>query len=205
MTASSGIAGFVGPGDRVDILLTATISGSGGNRIVGQTVVHNARVLGIDQRVDPLSVAALQGEANLAPPTTVTLEVTAKQAEAIAVAQELGRLSLSLRDLKAQQSDDDVSDDAGKTWDTDVTRLPASAFAASAEALGAGLASSLPVASAPAFPGLPPVADGPSASTASGGVEKVNGVEIVRGSSTRTSAAGAPSEASAVAPPAAAQ
>ena len=194
VTASSGIAGFVGPGDRVDVLLIATLAGGGGNRIVGQTVVENARVLGIDQRIEPVGAAALEADTGAALPTTVTLEVTPKQAEAIAVAQELGKLSLSLRDLKAQQSGATDGGERGKTWDSDVARLPASAFAASSGALGAALAPAMGSAAAPAFATpspLSPVAGVPGGASGAGGVgqvERVNGVEIVRGSSNRAAA-----------------
>ncbi len=196
VSASSGVAGFVGPGDRVDILLTASLQGAGGNRIVGQTVVKSVRVLGIDQRVDPVSAAVLEGEAQASPPATITLEVTPKQAEAVAVAQELGKLSLSLRNLKARQELAGQRADSGKTWDTDVTRLPASAIAGSAfsSAAGAlGMAAGGAVAPMPAMAmaaaPVAPMPDGGAAaqSGASGGagVERVNGVEIVRGSSNR--------------------
>jgi len=220
VTASSGLAGFVGPGDRVDILLTASVPGSnpgsGGNRIVGQTVVEGVRVLGIDQRVEPVSAAALQDEARFAPPTTVTLEVTPKQAETIAVAQEIGKLTLSLRDLQAQRRESAptgavVVEAAGKTWDTDVTRLPAGAFEATAAGLSLAAAAAVsPVPSLSAAPGLVAAAASPMESPSASGaadpmdqsagtrVERVNGVEIVRGSSNRAAAApAAPANASA--------
>ena len=61
------------------------------------------------------------------PPSTVTLEVTPKGAELIAVAAELGKLSLSLRSLVGGAAA------AGVTWDTDATHiLPRAAAPAAA-------------------------------------------------------------------------
>jgi pilus assembly protein CpaB len=101
VNATSGISGFIFPGDRVDILVTQILSrpttdatGKGGmvQHKVAQTVLHNIRVIGIDQRLQ-----GKDGEAQLA--HTATLEVTPKQSEIIAVASEMGKLSLSLRSL----------------------------------------------------------------------------------------------------------
>ncbi|MFA7439886.1 MAG: Flp pilus assembly protein CpaB [Sphingomonadaceae bacterium] len=125
VSASSGLAGFVGPGDRVDIILTATLRQGG--RILGQTVAENVRVLAIDQRVGPIGPTARDGEVRVTAPTTVTLEVSPRSAEKIAVAQELGRLSLSLRDLKARRQaagSDLAGEGPGRIWDSDITRLP---------------------------------------------------------------------------------
>lgn len=99
VTTASGLAGFVGPGDRVDIILTANLRRDG--RIVGRTVARNVRVLAVDQRVT-VRPAGEEGKGVTAP-STVTLEVTPEQAEQLAVAHELGRLSLSLRDLAARR------------------------------------------------------------------------------------------------------
>lgn len=102
VTAASGLAGFISPGDRVDIILTANLRQDG--RIISRTVAENVRVLAIDQRADPISMERLAtGEDKLATPSTVTLEILPRQAEQLAAAQELGRLSLALRDLGAQR------------------------------------------------------------------------------------------------------
>ena len=104
ITATSGISGFVFPGDQVDILITHQIPGTN-NPNVGQTpgaapvehkaaetVLHDVRVIGIDQRLD-----GKPGEPTVA--HTATLEVTPKQSEIIELATEIGKLSLSLRSL----------------------------------------------------------------------------------------------------------
>jgi pilus assembly protein CpaB len=97
---TSGISGFVLPGDRVDLVLTHAIKsdsgGSGGDkpeRHASETILSDLRVLAIGQKIQE----AKNGETITA--GTATLEVTPKQVEVIAVAIELGKLSLSLRSL----------------------------------------------------------------------------------------------------------
>ncbi|WP_448206881.1 Flp pilus assembly protein CpaB [Azospirillum sp. sgz302134] len=93
----TGIGGFVFPGDRVDLILTQRIKGpengdGTGDRRASETVLSDVRVLAMDQRTSDQ-----KGEAKLS--QIATLEVAPRQAEAVALAQELGHLSLSLRSL----------------------------------------------------------------------------------------------------------
>jgi pilus assembly protein CpaB len=124
---TSGISGFVLPGDQVDILITHSLAdgsgkGDGKQHAAAETVLHDVRVIGIDQKLDNKG-----GEAVVA--KTATLEVTPKQSEIIAVASEIGKLSLSLRSLTAlpgETSDADSVADAGSgtfTLDSEVSRL----------------------------------------------------------------------------------
>jgi pilus assembly protein CpaB len=106
VTDTSGISGFVFPGDRVDILITHQLTGAGGNETrheAAETVLHDVRVIGIDQKLD-----SKNGEALVA--HTATLEVTPKQGEIIAVAAEIGKLSLSLRSLATPSSEKTLTD-----------------------------------------------------------------------------------------------
>ena len=97
--AVSGIAGFIFPGDRVDVLLTfsRTVQNEGSDdsstRHFSETLLTRVRVLAIDQSVD----SGEKGAAQVA--NTATLEVTPKQAEKIAIAMQIGSLSLSLHSL----------------------------------------------------------------------------------------------------------
>ena len=88
---------ILAPGDRVDLMLTQTFKNDPlpAHRSVGETVVENLRVLAID----PLDAKAAPGGNGFG--RTVTLEVTPEQAEEINVAGELGKLSLTLRSLNA--------------------------------------------------------------------------------------------------------
>src|SRR5687768_3718190 len=97
VNASSGVAGFVFPGDRVDIVLTQEVTGGEGPPLkVSETVVRNVRVLATDQRIDSKGE---DGKTEVKTFTNVTLESTPRIAEKIAVAQSLGTLSLSLRSI----------------------------------------------------------------------------------------------------------
>jgi pilus assembly protein CpaB len=98
VSATSGVAGFIFPGDRVDIVLTQTVAGGGEGQPlkVSETIIRNARVLATDQRMD---VKGEDGKPVVHNSSTVTLEATPKIAEKIAVAQTIGQLSLSLRSL----------------------------------------------------------------------------------------------------------
>jgi pilus assembly protein CpaB len=103
VTAASGNAGFISPGDRVDLILTRKLRGSnqgaGGNsdeRTVGKTFVRNVRVLAVDQMVDNPENKAILAK-------TVTVEVSENQAAQIAIAAEVGKLSLSLRSMTVPQ------------------------------------------------------------------------------------------------------
>ncbi len=98
VNASTGVAGFVFPGDRVDLVLTQQIEGGGDGPAlkVSETIVRNARVLATDQRVDSKGE---DGKTEVKTFANVTLEVTPRIAEKISVAQSMGMLSLSLRSI----------------------------------------------------------------------------------------------------------
>jgi pilus assembly protein CpaB len=129
VTPSSGLAGFVFPGDHVDVILSFTLVDAdvpqaergdpSHQHHTGETVLSDVRVLALDQRADDQSK-----EVSVA--KTATLEVTPKQAEAIAVVQELGKLSLSLRSLgedEADASDQVANHRLSYTFDSDATQL----------------------------------------------------------------------------------
>lgn len=100
VNASSSVAGFVFPGDRVDLMLTQSVAGGGdGSPLkVSETIVRNMRVLATDQRFEP-GAKNDEGQTEVKTFTTVTLEATPKISEKIAVAQTMGQLSLSLRSI----------------------------------------------------------------------------------------------------------
>ncbi len=96
--AVSGVAGLIWPGDRVDVILTQQMDAAGlppGQRVLGETVLRDVRVIAVDQEI----VQGAPATANVAgrPARTITLQVTAAQAERLAVAERLGRLSLAMR------------------------------------------------------------------------------------------------------------
>lgn len=96
VNATSGNAGFISPGDRVDLIVTHHVKqgANAGDAIVSETFVYNIRVLAVDQMLDNPDNKAILAK-------TLTVEVDPHQAEQIAVASELGRLSVTLRSLAA--------------------------------------------------------------------------------------------------------
>lgn len=98
VSAQSGVAGFVFPGDRVDLVLTQEVTGGGDGPPLkaSETIVRNLRVLATDQRT---TSEGEDGKTDVRTFQTVTMEATPKIAEKIAVAQSIGQLSLSLRSL----------------------------------------------------------------------------------------------------------
>lgn len=133
LTPSAEVAGFIFPGDRVDVILSHTFSRKDvselSERHVSETVLTNVRVLALDQKSDNQTV-----EPKVA--AIATLEVDPKQAEKLALAEDLvggpngsgrGAITLALRSL-ASDTDTAVAATtastplAGPTWDSDVSR-----------------------------------------------------------------------------------
>jgi pilus assembly protein CpaB len=86
----SGVAGFVLPGDRVDVLLTRT-TGEGSSaqaQTLVQVLAENVLVLGVDQQAEADKPTVARA---------VTVEVTPDQAQIIPLAQAVGEVSLALR------------------------------------------------------------------------------------------------------------
>jgi pilus assembly protein CpaB len=104
VNVSTGVAGFVFPGDHVDLVLTQSVEGGGDGPVlkVSETIIRNLRVLATDQRVTDKDD---EGKTQVKTFSNVTLEVTPRIAEKVAVAQSLGTLSLSLRAIADNASD----------------------------------------------------------------------------------------------------
>ena len=120
VTAVSGVAGFIFPGDHVDLVLTQSVSGGGDGPPlkVSETVVRNLRVLATGQDTD--NKVDENGKPEVKTVSNVTVEATPKIAEQIAVAQTIGQLSLTLRSLADDQSqlDQAIASGAVKTPDS---------------------------------------------------------------------------------------
>ena len=103
VSAKTGVGGFVFPGDHVDLVLTQTVKAEEGQALkASETVLRNLRVLATDQSTDNVIV---DGKTVVRKFKTVTIEVTPKIAEKIAVAQTIGTLSLSLRAIGDNQAE----------------------------------------------------------------------------------------------------
>jgi len=87
----TGVGGHALPGDRVDVVLMRDLNPMGPvHNFVSQLVLQNVRVLAIDLNADLASDKP-------ATPSTATLEVTVEDSQKLAVAADLGKLSLALR------------------------------------------------------------------------------------------------------------
>jgi pilus assembly protein CpaB len=94
----TGVAGFIFPGDRVDMMLTQQIPAQTGQPLkVTETIIRNLRVLATDHQ--PRQNVDAAGNTVVSSFKMVTLEVTPAIAEKISVAQTIGTLSLALRAL----------------------------------------------------------------------------------------------------------
>lgn len=125
ITPVAGVAGFVFPGDHVDVIVTHKIdqqkSVESVERKVSETILQNVRVLALDQKMNDQVTEPKVAQ-------IATLEVTGKQAEAVALACEMGALSLALRSIAQQPEEQDLktpepATPASLTWDSDISRV----------------------------------------------------------------------------------
>jgi len=94
ISPETGAGGFILPNDRVDVILTEERRGDTGSRsAISRTILKNIRVLAIDQ-----TFQEKDGE-KVVIGKTATLELTPRQAEALALSKVAGDVSLSLRSL----------------------------------------------------------------------------------------------------------
>jgi pilus assembly protein CpaB len=106
----SGVAGFIQPGTRVDVLFTRIFSSGDA---ATTTILQNVKVIAYGRQLDP----AAKIEARDPKPTVATLLVTQDQAERLVLAEQRGRIQLALRNLLdgqiAEPSDPVESADLG--------------------------------------------------------------------------------------------
>jgi len=84
----AGVAGFVLPGDKVDVLLTRTV----GDGTITQVLGQNIKILAVDQLADEAANQPVVAHA-------LTIEVTPDFAQTIRLAQSMGSVSLALRQI----------------------------------------------------------------------------------------------------------
>ena len=98
----TGVAGFVTPGDRVDVLLTRqkttveqpaselTTAATPTSELASEVILQNVKILTTDQSADQSATQATVARA-------VTVEVNSDDAQKVALAQQMGTLYLLLR------------------------------------------------------------------------------------------------------------
>lgn len=88
----SGVAGFALPGDVVDVLLTRSASGPDGGQQIADVLIQAVKVIAVDQ-------IASENKSDPVVAKTATLEVTPLDAQKLALAQQVGTISLALRPI----------------------------------------------------------------------------------------------------------
>ena len=97
ISPETGAGGFILPNDHVDVLLSRrdreAERASGHDSFVSETILDNIRVLAIDQAIEE------KNGQKVVVGKTATLELSPRQAETLALARQLGTLSLALRSI----------------------------------------------------------------------------------------------------------
>lgn len=171
----TGVGGFVAPGDIVDVLVTREMGGqdAGDKDQMTDIVLEKVRVIAIDQVADESKTDPMVAK-------TATLEVDPVGAQKLALAEQVGTISLALRNVASLEDGANLTitqQDLGGGWRSAPRRgqpetspglagLPPGFFTNPA-------VPAAPRATGPRAPMAPPRPAGPS-------------VEIVRGTATTT-------------------
>jgi pilus assembly protein CpaB len=106
-----GVAGFVLPGDRVDVVLIRSVPGpSGSTENISDVLLQHVKVLAVDQLANERQETPTVAKA-------VTLEVDTGQAQKVLLATNVGKLSLILR-----QAGEGHQADVKRVTESDLTR-----------------------------------------------------------------------------------
>src|SRR3546814_16231195 len=97
ISATSGVAGLIFPGDRVDLVLTPDVAGGGDGQPLkaSETIIRNLRVLAVDQTMDKTPKPGQ--DVKVTPASTATPAVTPTMAEHISAAHHQPPSPPSLR------------------------------------------------------------------------------------------------------------
>jgi pilus assembly protein CpaB len=102
ISADTDAGGFILPNDHVDVILTRRDKWAekmgGVEKYTSETILRNVRVLAVDQAIEDR-----EGQ-KVAVGKTATVELDPQQAETLALARQLGTISLALRSVLDSQS-----------------------------------------------------------------------------------------------------
>jgi pilus assembly protein CpaB len=87
----AGVAGFLHPGDHVDVLMDMAMQGQGQSEHFSKTILHDISILTTGQ------IWEQKGENKPVVVNTVTMELTPEQAEVLNLASNQGKIRLTLR------------------------------------------------------------------------------------------------------------
>jgi pilus assembly protein CpaB len=121
ISPETSAGGFILPNDRVDVILTrrdkAAEKAAGVEVHTSETILNNIRVLAIDQTIEE------KNGQKVVVGKTATLELSQHQAETLALARQLGTLSLALRSLVDANKPKTNDDDGGKRASVNMVRF----------------------------------------------------------------------------------
>ncbi len=114
VSPTTSAAGFIFPGDHVDLIVAHKVNynidpSTQDQTIVSDTFVQNVRVVAVDQMLDNPENKAILAK-------TITVEVSPQEAERVAVAQQLGIISFTLRSMASDVQPEPV--DSANTANT---------------------------------------------------------------------------------------
>ena len=129
VNAAQGVSGLMLPGDHVDVVLTQNFNLQGGgdprHRSVAETVLRNLRIIAVDQTVianpKPTESRLAVVPMDLRVPKTITLEATEEQAQKLLVADQLGKIQLTLRGTPRTPGAPLPPEHAPPVWASDVS------------------------------------------------------------------------------------
>lgn len=105
ISPETAAAGFILPNDRVDVILTSRIEVKGGENtsavVRSNVIMADVKVLAIDQTV--MAQVDSNGKTSTVNGAVATLALSPKDSESLAMAKQLGSLSLALRGLREAQ------------------------------------------------------------------------------------------------------
>lgn len=109
VSSVTGVAGFIFPGDHIDLVLSHTIEVEHQNaerhsHSVSETILRGIRVIAVDQRSSDQEQLPVISN-------VVTVEVTSDQAERISLAQKMGELRAVLRSMVREDGTTEKSND----------------------------------------------------------------------------------------------
>jgi pilus assembly protein CpaB len=122
ISPETSAGGFILPNDHVDVILTRrdkdAEKATGSEVHTSETILANVRVLAIDQAVEE------KNGQKVVVGKTATLELAPRQAETLALAHQLGTLSLALRSITdASPGKTEIDDKPGARAGVNVVRF----------------------------------------------------------------------------------
>ena len=124
ISPETGVGGFVLPNDHVDVILSRrdkeAEKAAGVEVHTSEIILSNVRVLAIDQTVEE------KDGQRVAVGKTATLELTPRQVETLALARQMGTLSLALRslvDFEGKGTPEPATDEKGRRGGINMVRF----------------------------------------------------------------------------------